>query len=547
LSEDFYSLLEKYASQHEYFGLVFVNKYPWIVPTIVARIHEEYGVTAFSVLTDPYVAEQVRDSLQHLKDYEIAVIADYEHAQPMLGENVFETALKLNKLFKLLVERVRGKVVIDVTGCDSSVSVTAIYLASQILGSKAVYTVVENIPLYGIPAYPGSPRWLHKLYVYGSRSGNSTSVRETSFPKIIEWRGTRGIYIAFSKLFNALTSPGYCEYFYENKREFTKSDGFLEVYAHSNTLFEYKQKLLALNEVSGPDENTSRMLYDSWRVVSDILARDYGEKDKQIIDRIVMQVQRYVGAADLVVKQVAGSNSSVQSFVGEKLHRVLFKLSHEKEKLAVVPDTNLFYQGFHMVLLKASIRAETPWSRIRGLSIYIPKCAETEINGKVAELNADVEGLSKLAYIMALLANRAILETRYYYGAETLNATAQPCEVALAVEASTLPEPRVLLITADFKAFNAWQTLNVCRGKITCAYISHSDEPLDTGSLYGRFYTSVAATQLVYVTSLFVPVTVKSTRSSVRITVKQLKGTTAPVVSVVKVAESKTGSTLQNS
>jgi len=538
LSEGFYKVLEEILKQHEDIGLVITNKYPWIIPTVIGRIYEEYSIPVYIVLTDPYVIEHVRSGLQHIKDYNVAVIADYDHGAPLLSDDVFDTALRMNRLFKILAESARGRIVVDVTGCDGSTAATVMYFATRILGDRAIYTLVENIPLYGIPAYPGSPRWLHKLYVYGSKRVDAVNtaggVREASYPKVIEWRGTRGIYIAFSKLFNTLTVPGYCEYFYENKRELVKSGGYIEVYSHSNTSFDVKQKLLVINEVTGPDEVTSRMLYDSWRVISDILACDYRDKDKQIIDRIVMQIQRYTGAADLVVRGVAGSNSGGE-WAGEKLHRVLVKLADEKQHLALVPDTNLFYQGIHMVLLKASIRSGVPWSKIKGVTVYIPKCAETEINGKVAEINADTDGLAKLSYMMALLANRAILETKYYYGAEVLNATAQPCEVAVAVEASSLPEHRVLLITADHKAFNAWQTLNICRNKITCMYIGHSDEPLELSSIYGRFYASISIAQLIYVASLFTPITIKSARDTIKITVKTLKGATAPAVSITRV------------
>ena len=534
MSSNLFTVLEEKLSEHENVCTVIVNKYPWIIPTIIGRVYEEFGTQLFTIITDPYIIEYVRDSLQHIKDFDVTILADYEHGLPLIHDNVFDTIFRFNKLFKIMADKVRGKVIIDLTGSDGLIASTAMYSASRILGEKATYTLIENIPLYGIPAYPGSPRWLHKLYVYGQKE-NGLSDPGISYPKMIEWRGSRGIYIAFSKMFNALTPPGYYEYYYENKREFSKNESYMEVYSHSNTSFENKQKLVVVNEVTGPDENTSRMLYNAWRIISDLLVYDYGEREKQGIDRIIMQVQRYVGAADLVVKQVASHNNHHMDWVGDKLHRILMRYASEKQPVALVPDTNLFYQGIHMTLLKASIRAGAPWSRIRGLSIYVPKCAETEINGKVAELNADTEGLQRLSYIMALLANRALLETKYYYGGETLNAVAQPCEVAVAVEASTLPEPRILLVTADHKAFNAWQTLNVCRGKVTCVYIGHSDQPLDTSTIYGRFYASIALSLLLYVASLFTPLTIKSSRDSVKLHVKSLKGTSAPIIGVNRV------------
>lgn len=533
--KDLYRELEKNLEKYKNACIVVVNKYPWVLPTIIGRIHEEFSINFFIILTDQYNIEYVRDSLQHIKDFDVEILCDYRFGGSLIHDNVFDTIFRFNKLFKLLASRIGdGRVIVDLTGCDGLIASTAMYSALRVLNDKVVFTLIENIPLYGIPAYPGSPRWLHKLYIYGPGSNN---LRDTwiSYPKAIEWRGSRGIYIAFSKMFNALTPPGYYEYYYEGRREFSRNDSLIEVYCHSNTSFEKKQKLVVINELLGPDSNTSRMLYNGWRVLSDVLVYDYGERDKQNIDRIIMQIQRYVGAADLVVKQVASHNNHYNEWVGEKLHRILLKSYNGKQPVALVPDTNLFYQGIHMSLLKASIRSGAPWSRIRGLSIYIPKCAETEINGKVAELNADIEGLQKLSYIMALLANRAILETRYYYGGETLNAVAQPCEVAVAVEASNLPESRVLLVTADHKAFNAWQTLNVCRGKVTCIYIGHSDEPLDTNTIYGRFYTSISLSLLLYVASLFTPLTIRSSRDTIKLSVKALRGTGAPIIGINRV------------
>ncbi len=535
MTNDLFKVLEEKLGEYKNSCVVIVNKYPWVIPTIIGRVHEEFGINLFVVITDPYNIEYVRDSLQHIKDFDVTVLTDYEYGFSLIQDNVFETIFRFNKLFKILADKKEnGKVIVDLTGSDGLIASTAMYSALRILGDKAVFTLIENIPLYGIPAYPGSPRWLHKLYIYGVKE-NGLSDPGINYPKTIEWRGSRGIYIAFSKMFNALTPPGYYEYYYENRREFSKSDSLMEVYCHSNTSFEKKQKLVIVNELYGPNADTSRMLYNAWKVLSEILAYDYGERDKQNIDRIIMQIQRYVGAADLIVKQVASHNNHYMEWIGDKLHRILLRYTGEKQPVALVPDTNLFYQGIHMTLLKASIRSGAPWSKIRGLSIYVPKCAETEINGKVAELNADVNGLQRLSYIMALLANRAVLETKYYYGGETLNAVAQPCEVAVAVEAPTLPEPKVLLVTADHKAFNAWQTLNVCRGKVTCIYIGHSDEPLDTSTIYGRFYASIALSLLLYVSALFTPLTVKSSKDTVKLTVKSLKGTSAPIIGVNRV------------
>ncbi|RLG80239.1 MAG: hypothetical protein DRO13_04185 [Thermoprotei archaeon] len=536
MTSSFYSNLHEELEEYTgSIGVIAVNKYPWIVPTIIGRLYEELGIELFVVLTDPYVVDGVKESSQHAKDFDIKILADYKYGGSLIKENVFDTVLVFNKLFKLLNEHIESNVVVDLTGSDGLVASIVTYSAMKILGEKAVFTLIENIPLYGIPAYPGSPRWLHKLYLYGEKPKRSSNETRISYPRVIEWRGSRGVYIAFSKLFNALTPTGYYEIYSGERRLFSTEANAMDIHCHSNTVFSWKQKLVSINELLGPDENMSRMIYNAWKVISEILSRDLEDTDKQSIDRVVMQIQRYVGAADLVIKQVVPLNNHSVDWEEEKLHRVIYKLASEKQTVAIVPDTNLFYQGIHMALLKASIRSGTPWSGIRGVSVYVPKCAETEINGKVAELNPETMGLHRLYYIMALLANRALLETKYYYGAENLNAVAQPCEVSLTVEASSLPENKILLVTADHKAFNAWQTLNVCRGKVVCAYIGHSDEKLDTNSIYGRFYASIALSLLLYVTALFMPVTIQSSKDTVKLTVKSLRGMTAPIISVSRI------------
>jgi len=537
LVNDLLSFLNSVVDKYSKPGVVVINKYPWIIPTIIGRINEELGVDLFIIITDQYVVDYVEDGLQHVKDFSVDIVTDYRYGGSLIRDNVFDTIFMFNKLFKVLSSESSKEIVVDLTGSDGSIASTAMFSAIKTLGDRAKFTLIESIPMYGIPAYPGSPRWLHKIYVYGEKPENPSLDVNIAYPRTIEWRGSRGIYIAFSKLFNALTPAGYYEAYHSDRRVYPSESNYMEIYCHSNLSFENRYRLAIVNELLGPDENTANMLYNAWKTVSEVLAHDLGERDKTSIDRMIMQIQRYVGAADLIVKQAISPNNHYMDWINEKLHRIILGLANEKQPIAVVPDTNLFYQGIHMALLKASIRSGSPWSSIRGATIYVPKCAETEINGKVAELNVEAGGLQKVSYIMALLANRALLETKYYYGAETLYAVAQPCEVSVAVEASTLPEGRVLLITADHKAFNAWQTLNVCRGKVSCIYIGHSSKPLETDTIYGRFYASVALSLLVYVTSLFTPITIHGSKSTVRLLVKSLKGTTAPVISVSKIKE----------
>jgi hypothetical protein len=521
-------------------SLVIIDKYPWTTPTIVGRLVEELGTDHLLILTNKHVSRDVIESLEHidenLKAYNSMVIVDSMYGYSLIQDNIFDTVFNINKLLNSLRDRV-NKIVIDLTGSDGSIATAIIYSAHKILGDRVVLTTIDNIPLYGIPAYPGSPRWLHRVYVYGNNKVEGKGPIVNEYPRNIEWRGSRGIYIALSKVFNTLTSCGCVETYYMDRRSIVSRNNRLEAWISMIGAMGEKRRLFSLDELNGPDQNTSSMIYNAWKNISELLSLSMNDVDKQSIDRLIMQIQRYVGAADLVIKEAASSSPQWFDSVGEKLHRIILSSSSEKNRLAIVPDTNLFYQGIHMVLLKASIRQGNPWSPLRNVSIYIPICAETEINGKVAETNPDSGGLQRISYIMALLANRALLETRYYYDAKTLPATSQPCEASMAVEAPTLPEQRILLITADHKAFTAWQTLNICRGKVACGYIGHSDKPLDTDTIYGRFYTSISLSLLLYVSSLFLPATLKGSRGEVKLLVKSLKGSNAPVISVHRLKE----------
>ncbi len=526
-------------SRQDVIGIVPVSKYPWIVPTIIGRIAEEVGVRNYLVLTSQHTSPVVDDGLSHLKSLDIDVYIDRKIGLGhVLGDDIFDTTFRVMRLFNKLGELEKPeKIIIDLTGSDGSVAAAVTVVADKALKGKNIYTVVESLPLYGIPAYPGSPRWLHRVYLFGKAETGTKHTPVSDYPRTVEWRGTRGTYIALSKAFNSVTRCGCMEALVDDRRTILSEGEKLEAWIGELGAMEERKRLFVIDELRGPNENTARHLYTAWKNIVEILNRSF--QDRQALERMIMQVQRYVGAADLVVKEIVPSSGPAQDLVNEKLHRVLLRLSSDKSWIAVVPDTNLFYQGFHMALLKASIRAGSPWSPIRGLSIYIPRCAEAEINGKVAETNPDSGIQYRVSYTLALLANRALLETRYYYDAESLSATAQPCEAAIAVEAPNLSENRILLLTADHKAYTAWQTLNVCRGKVTCIYIGHSDEPLSTDTIYGKFYASISASLLAYVASLFAPVTIEGSRGKLRLVVRNLRGNTAPVINIHRVVEEK--------
>lgn len=531
----FEDALENKIGAHKRLSIIVINRTPWVLPTIIGRLEEEYVLKLFILLTSKHVFEDVEKNLEHAKDFDVDIVSDYIYGQNIIRDNVFDTTIHFSKIMNKINSNAE-EIVLDLTCADSSLASAITYIAGRVIEpAKVSFTLIDGVHLYGIPAYPGSPRWLHKVYIHGVRkvveNEKKTSVAP---PKQLEWRGSRGIYIGFSKLLNSLTKPGIYEYFDGSQRKVpeVREDDVLILYSHSNRDFNERYRLITLKPCRGPDETTSSMIYSSWKILSDVLSKDLVGVNKQAIDRILMQIQRYTGSTDLVVKQIASLNGDESIPVGEKLHRVLYNLATSRQKVALVFDTNLFYQGIHMSLFKTSIRLGSPWSNIYGLNLYVPLCAEMEINSKVAKLNPDEEGLPKLYYIMSLLANRSLLETKYHYGAQTLDAVGQPCEVSIGVEAQSLPEDRVYLATADHRGFTAWQTLNVCRGRVTCIYIGHSDKPLDSDSLYSKLYLSVALSQLIYVSSMFTPITMSYGDTYVSLTTKSLKGSNAPVISI---------------
>jgi hypothetical protein len=110
----------------------------------------------------------------------------------------------------------------------------------------------------------------------------------------------------------------------------------------------------------------------------------------------------------------------------------------------------------------------------------------------------------------------------------------------MAVESSNLQHKVVLLLTADRKAFNAWQTFNACRGNIVCGYVDHINVPLNTSSHYSKFYASIVLANVVFTTSLFARVMVKSKKNTVVLDGNRLKGATAPSITISKVNERTT-------
>uniref|UniRef100_A0A7J3XXM5 Uncharacterized protein n=1 Tax=Thermogladius calderae TaxID=1200300 RepID=A0A7J3XXM5_9CREN len=527
-------------------ALVPVNFIPWNAATVTGRLIEELGVDGFVFLTRWEVADTVEESLQHVqKEISFKYIGDYKLGRSLLRDDLFENSFLIKNILEGMFEPDRRHVVVDLTMTTGELASASHYALKNLqLADKSIcVTVVETIPLQGIPAYPGNPRWLHKVYIYGSNRVDWKGVEVvTEPPKIIEWKGTRGVYIAVSKLMNSLAGRRILELFDGMKKEVPeREEELIEIYLVDSIENENK-KLLSVETLRGPDEETASLLYNSWRAILEVASKKTRlEEEVKVLERILKQLQRLTGAADLVVEDIASQEIDLNSYKRVKLHAFIRHLREEYGNVAVLPDTNMFYQGFHMSLLKASIRNNSPWSPLPNVEIYIPVCAEAEINGKIATTSSTSQALpERYSYIMALLANRVLQEVKYHYKARALPAISQPCEASMAVESSNLQHKVILLITADRKAFNAWQTFNACRGNIVCGYVDHSNAPLNTSSHYSKFYASIVLANVVFTTSLFTRVMVKSKKNTVVLDGNRLKGATAPSITISKINERTT-------
>ena len=143
---EFTSIVKERIRKHGFSSLVIVNKYPWILPTIIGRLREELGIDLFIVLTSDHVAGQVAESLQHIKSSEVEIISDLDYNVSIIKDNLFDTVLSLNRLANEINSIDNGKkIVVDLTGSDGAIAVTAMYSIRNILGEKAFFTIVKNV------------------------------------------------------------------------------------------------------------------------------------------------------------------------------------------------------------------------------------------------------------------------------------------------------------------------------------------------------------------------------------------------------------------
>ncbi|WP_440059303.1 hypothetical protein ACSU1N_05820 [Thermogladius sp. 4427co] len=505
---------------------------------MTGRLVEELGADGFIFVTRWEVANIVEESLQHVqKEISLKYIGDYKLGKSLLKEDLFENAFLFKNLLEKALETGKKRIVLDLTMTTGELA-SAAHFALKNLNSDSmdiIVSVVGTIPLQGIPAYPGNPRWLHKVYIYTRNSIDYKGVEVVSSPpKLIEWKGTRGVYIAVAKLFNSLTERKIVEVFDGRRKEIpNREEDVLDIFIY-DTYNDEKKKILSIESEKGPSEDVTRLMYNSWKTVYETVSATLQDNNEaKSVERILRQLQRLTGAADLIVSDIVSQDLDLDRFKKAKLHALIRMLREEFNNLAIIPDTNMLYQGLHMSLLKASIRNNSPWSPITNVDVYIPVCAEAEINGKIASTSSASQSLvEKLSYIMALMANRIIQEIKYHYKAQSIPAISQPCESSIAVEALNLSNRVVLLLTADKKAFNAWQTFNACRGNVVCVYVSHDDNPLNANSLYSKFYASVVLANIVFIYSLFTRVLIKSRKGSVVTYANKLRGASAPSISI---------------
>lgn len=513
-----------------------VHAFQHSVATVINRLSEEFNLRDFVVLTR---RELVSDVLNSLKQYDAGedanILIDYMLSGSLLKDNVFEDSFIMDLLLSRLVNHVKT-VYIDLTMTNAAFAIIARSLENRYPSARFIYTHVDSIPLPGVPQYPYSPKWMHKVYVQGIQ-GSGDNALSSSADRVdtlgaveIKWSSTKGLFEQFSKLFNAVNRVRLVEALVEGRRQELSEDHLMTIYA-INTRTGERRKFIEMNLREGPDEQAVNMMMANWKVLTELLGEQEPGMDKSVLERILKQYQRYTGAVDLVIREISGKENVAQDFEGWKLHGVFIEMVRRTRRpVAILPDTNLFYQGLHLTFLKASIKSGAPWSPVENVKIYVPACAEAEINGKITESSGNATGLARYYYIMALLAHRALNEIKSYYKAGLIPAVSQPCEASIAAMWQSLPEEKVLLITADKKAFTAWNTLNVCNDEAICIYAGHRNKPLNVDSLYSKLYATIVLFQQIYVASVFTPLELRIGKKVLYSKTTSLEGSASPVI-----------------
>jgi len=515
--------------------LIPVDSYPSVVSTVINRVQEELDINDFIIVTRRETAEIVKNVMGNVSST-VNIYFDNILFKSLLKDNVFENLFIIGNLIKGIRDRL-SRIYIDISA-SSGPLVAGLMGEKNQLNLNVVFTHVDIIPLPAIPSYPYSPRWTHKVYVHDKFDFSTKDVvnRDGGITtEYLEWQGSKHIFMEISRILNKITNSGLVEAFYDGQRHSFDEVDKINVYASLPGGGE-KRLLISMDIKTGPSDETVTMMYDSWKVLSNLIHEQNSDIDRTLLDRVLMQIQRYTGSVDLVVKEIKSSEKEFSNYRGWKIHSFLIDIVRRTKKpIALLPDTNMYYQGFHITLLKASIKNGHPWSSIDGLRIYTPICAEAEINGKVAESAGETKGLSLYSYIMALLANRAIDEVKRYYGSFQIPAVSPPCEASIAVVAQNILEEKAILMTADRKAYNAWQTINVCRDRVLCVYVGHQQKTLNIDGMFSKYYASIVLANLLYVASLFANIDIVSSKDKIRMSLENLKGSNAPVIKISRI------------
>ncbi|MGB9827617.1 MAG: hypothetical protein ACPLSM_03780, partial [Thermosphaera sp.] len=259
-----------------------VDIHPFVVPTVISRLKEELDITDFIIITRRETAESIRNVMDSFPS-DVNIYFDNIMSKSLLKDNIFENLFLTRSLIKSLEGKL-NKLYIDISAMSGPFA-GGIMEEKNRLNIEIVFTHVDIIPLPGLPPYPYSPRWVHKLYIHGKVEPAQPSNQSNQYldlPREIRWQGSKYVFMEISNILNSITGKGLVESFYEGQRHVPSEGDRLSIYA-SLPGSDEKKLLLTMDTKTGPSEEAVTMMYDSWKIISNMIHEQNSDVDKTLL------------------------------------------------------------------------------------------------------------------------------------------------------------------------------------------------------------------------------------------------------------------------